>query len=199
MKKIVFALILGSLFAACNSNSGPVGLSVSGKITCMSGNGLAGVAVKLQVIGGAAFSTTTNSSGIYTFADVPADQLLSITPTKTGSYYDGVTTDDAGFANTASNDWSNITPLQYLAMPKTSSGLSTGVSPDNALMKKLVSGEPLGTISTPVWQFVQPGITMAEAQNSPVNFLKVAALSADLTGADFVGVKFGDLNGSWCQ
>lgn len=197
MKKIVFALFLGGLFAGCNSNSASLGFSVSGKITCMSGNGLVGVNLKLETLDGTVFNTTTDGNGNYTFTDLPADKPLILTPSKLGSYYDGVTTDDVTAAEQTNPDLSNITPFQYLALPK--AALSTGATFDIDLMKKLVQGKPLGTLATPVWQFVHPATTMAEAQAGPSTFRKLDAPTADVSGIDFVGVKFGDVNASWCK
>ena len=61
-------------FAALNSHS------ISGQITTASGNGLAGVTVSLS--GGQAATTTTSSTGTYTFSNVPAGSNYTVTPAK---------------------------------------------------------------------------------------------------------------------
>ena len=70
---------------------------------------------------------------------------------------------------------------------------------DNALMKKLASGQPLPTISTPVWRFFSPSVTLLDVQASNQFEILKFTLAADKTDADMVGVKFGDVNGSFCQ
>lgn len=54
--------------------------TITGQITTANGNGLVGVTVSLS--GGQAATTTTNSTGTYTFSNVPAGSNYTVTPAK---------------------------------------------------------------------------------------------------------------------
>jgi hypothetical protein len=66
--------------------------TISGRLTTSTGTGLAGVTIQLSdglpaLSGGISLVTQTDANGNYTFSNLPADRVYTLTPSQTGSVF----------------------------------------------------------------------------------------------------------------
>jgi photosystem II stability/assembly factor-like uncharacterized protein len=155
-------------------------ISISGRVLAPSGAGLPNVTVQLVSPGSSQSLTTTDASGNYSFAGVPAGGPYTITPSKIGDV-NGIESLDAAFAVRYVAGLELPTTNQRLAADADGDGILT--SYDASLIARRAAGLPdTGIVGT--WKF------------SPAS-LSYSSLSADQTGQAFTAILVGDTSGSW--
>lgn len=143
-------------------------------------------------------SATTGSDGTFTFTVLNGTEH-SLTPTKSTDdpIARGVTTLDISLLRRHILGLGILdSPYKMLAADVNASGTITTL--DISLIRRVILGlatsYPAG-----LWRFVPAGYVFQD-QNSPFGadrFLDSGGGSIDLSGQDFIGIKLGDVNGSW--
>lgn len=197
MKKLIYLLPL-FLFAACqDKNNAPDALldtTLSGKITCMNNKPMSGVSVILEMSGAPApIVAITDASGNYTFENIALGSTGVIYP------YKEIPVVSAGFSaselqylrDEVLSQGNSLTPFQLLAAGLTTQAEVDALSSfDFATLSQTLNNPPFN------WRFATPDFTQAgTGRLDKVGF-------ADVQSAlifNFVGVQYGDVDGSNCN
>ena len=154
--------------------------------------------VQLNATGGATLSALTGTDGTYSLT-LNTGGSYTVTPTKTddSSENRGVSTADIGLIR---RHILNITPLDspYKVLAGDVNGTRAVTTADIGLLRRLILGMT-NSLPAGIWRFVQSDYRFANPQSpwaaeESRNYLN---LNASVTGQDFFGVKFGDVNNSW--
>jgi len=165
-------------------------LTVSGIITGPSGDGLSGVVVRLDN----QTSTTTNVDGSYEFTNITPSSTLTITPALDDNHETGISTGDI---LSIQKHLLAIEPftsdLQYIAADISNNGnISTG---DIVQLQRLILGIHTMFGNNQSYRFLDSGTGTIDLDNLPES-ISINNIQADVSNANFIGVKVGDVNGA---
>lgn len=172
---------LASGFWALPNNPGGIFI-ISGQIT-LNGNPLAGVTVSLS--GSSAATTTTNSSGFYTFTDLADLGNYTVTPTKAGNI-NGITSFDATLVLRCVAAGANcaLSQNQLIAAEVSNDGNVTSFDATQILRFVAANGANANTGQTGNWKF-----TPASTAYSP--------LTASQQNQNYEAILIGEVSGDW--
>lgn len=173
-----------------------IGLKFSGSVVSESGNPVP--SVKVDISGDASASVLTNASGSYELTSSKLGNFI-VTPAKNNDHLkaNGVTTLDIAFIR---RHTLGGTPLSspYKIIAADVNGSNSVTVADITIIRKLVLGMDT-SFSGKLWTFVPADQVFADPQNPfPYNaFKNYIDLNANQTNQNFIGVRLGDVNGSW--
>jgi hypothetical protein len=203
MKKAIFLMLAATILFSCGKNTDTpenLGIKIGGNIKCASGQGLPGVSITLNKTDGTTETAQTDVNGVFLFQNQPKDVGYEITPNLAGNYYDGVDQADADLLIAFNNGSKTPTVWEYLACPLATPATAANGQFDFFVMKKLVQKQPTTGITAPKWSFYTPNVSIIDSEPSGlVTVLKIGKLSDDKLDVALVGVKFCDVNASFCQ
>ena len=169
--------------------------SISGKVTNAEGEFLAGVSVQLLGADGTVIATASEVSN-YRFDDLPTGEEYSLKVSKSGSPLNGLSTFDVVLMHKHILGTGILEePYQILAGDVNGSGsLSIAAIVEMKLLILAVrqnfrTGRNWGFISAN-YQFQNPRNPFVELENVS----NTVTLNADISGLNFIGFKYGDLN-----
>ncbi len=197
---------IGIVFVACLLSlrlaSAGVAASISGQIRSARDGGPVG---QVDVSASGSTSTaTTDTNGNYQLDNVEGD--LIVTPSKASEVARSLTSLDAVFALQAAVGLRQLTPAEQLACDVNGSGSITSIDAVHILQRVVgMPGEfPVVQSCGSMWGFLpaaQSVSTPIQALPGPTSCqpggLQFSSLTTSASGQDFLGVVFGDCNGSW--
>ncbi|MEZ5055698.1 MAG: T9SS type A sorting domain-containing protein [Saprospiraceae bacterium] len=171
-------------------------VNISGTVKTANGEPVAGVTMQLQ--GQANKTTTTDQNGFYEFADLNPGLNYRVVPFKNDELLKGISTFDLVQLSKHILNVQNLnTPYTCIAGDVNKSGSISTL--DMVSLQKVIlriSNEfPFNTS----WRFVDKSYQFTNQQApmaEPFNeLLLLNGLNSDITNADFIAVKIGDING----
>jgi len=138
-------------------------------------------------------TTTTTAQGTYSMSNYEGLNY-EVNASKTGDYLNGVSTLDLVLIQNHLLGKSTLSDYNMIAADATNDGKVTAA--DLSEIRKLILGVTNEYSNNASWRFP---VTGTPVSISPINYIEVIsieALSADVSGQDFVAVKIGDVNSS---
>jgi hypothetical protein len=171
--------------------------NIGGTIETPTGQPIPGVAVQLQ--GSAAPAVVTNAQGQFSFTGIPAGGPYSVVPANDVDPLDGVSTLDLVKISRHILQLEVFdSPWKYIAGDANKSGSVSTF--DIVAIRKVLLGIDPGFPGNTSWRFFPAGTVFANPAaplaGLPGGVIQIANLNADVTTADFIGVKVGDVNDS---
>jgi lysyl endopeptidase len=179
-----------------NPNKG--GGSISGIVETDDGIGISRARVRIVGENGFVVSTVTDVEGYYIIDNIPFGDNYEVTVTKSDNYLNGVSTGDLiRIQKHILNIDPFKSPFLLLAADTNNSGSIT--TADLIALRKLILNIDR-VLAAPVWLFVPSNDSFTDPNNPFVGLkagvFNVTNFSTDRRNFDFIGVKFGDANGS---
>lgn len=167
--------------------------SISGKITTRAGKSIANV--ELTLSGGQSQTTITDQNGNYVFNNLPLNLNYSIKPSKDINYSNGIKVNDiVAIRNHILNN-SLIGSYRFIAAD-VSNNKKADVS-DIITIRNLILNNISDFPNVESWRFVSKSQVFTDSLNpflSPlVEILTINNFSNNISNADFIGVKMGDV------
>ncbi len=201
--RFVLALLVAAFTGTASAQH-----TISGQVRQYHSNApIGGVVVNLQ--GVSPQSTTTDSSGHYSFLNVAAGDW-TIVPSKLHDIAGSITSIDASFSLQATVNLFTPTANQSLACDADENGALSAIDGSNILRYRVnfITELPNWTHCGSEWRFVpQPvdtadrSTTLPQPRPAPTpcidGSIAYTALSADQTNQDFLAILNGDCNGDW--
>jgi len=180
----------------CSNNT----VNVSGGLKTESTDGIEEAVVTVAGNGSFTFSDASDNAGLFSVMNqVPVNSNFTITPAKDDNPLNGVTTYDLVLI---SKHILGIEPLgsSYKMIAADANKSNSITTFDIVELRKLILGIYQELPNNTSWRFVDKAHLFANPSNPwtstiPEN-ISVAQAAAHVTGADFVGVKIGDVNGT---
>jgi hypothetical protein len=171
-------------------------INISGGITTESGSKIPGVTVN---VGGTSLTSKTNSGGSFEFRSLNTGQNYSLKPALDYAHLNGVSTFDLVIIGRHVLNITPITsPYKLIAADVNNSGAIT--TADMVELRKLILQIQTTLPQNKSWRFIEKSYVFPTLSNpfSPAfpEEYKVLNSSQDISNANFIGVKIGDLNGS---
>lgn len=170
---------------------------ISGTIKTFTNNPVKNAQVQLS--GPQNEATNSNASGQYVFAQLKENHDYTITPSLNTNHLEGVSTYDIVMITRHILDIAPFdSPYKYIAADVDLSGYVSTL--DIIQIRKVVLRVDLEFKKCPSWRFVNSSYTFKD-KNNPLaeQFPELRSynnLNSDMLGADFVGVKMGDVSGN---
>ncbi len=146
-------------------------------------------------------SDNTDANGDYAIPTA-GGSFLTLTPTKTGGFYEGVNVADVTRIQQHLN-FSNRFNDGYKVIAADVNQSSSVTSLDAAVLFQAIAGNPnaQAIFQTSSWRFVEASHIFND-QNAPwlpvfPELINLVNVTADVTNQNFIGVKVGDVNGTW--
>ncbi|MBP7821385.1 MAG: T9SS type A sorting domain-containing protein [Saprospiraceae bacterium] len=175
----------------------PAGL-IQGAIQNESGLKLSGATVHFMHEDEAMPNTTTDANGTFTISGLEVGENYMVQPEKNDDPLNGVTTLDLVLISKHILGLQQITnPYRLVAADINNSGTITTI--DMVELRRLILNLIPTFTNNSSWRFVRSdySVTLQNALSGSLpNQLETYPFSADVTNADFVPVKVGDINGS---
>ncbi len=182
-------------------NPANAGWQVAGVILTENGVPVPKVRVNLVTNNGVARSAISDTSGYYRLNAVPFDEPFEISLEKEDFAANGCTTTDLLKVQKHILGFSNLeTSYQWIAADVNRS--NTVSTQDLVQMRKIVLGVETAFSAVPAWTFIPASFEFVNGPNPfhrtplPLDTFLFKALEADIPDLDFVGIKYGDVNGS---
>ncbi|MEM1321184.1 MAG: proprotein convertase P-domain-containing protein [Bacteroidota bacterium] len=181
----------------CDSLVSPLSALVSGQVLTDEGVELSEVEINAE--GGMSASEMTESSGYFTFQQLPTNEPYEITPHDNNDPLQGVNSYDLVLISRHILGINYLnSPYKIIAADVNNSGSVTTM--DMVELRKLILYINTEFENNTSWRFVPTDYSFADPANpftSPFpEFYKIDRLEGSMIDVDFVGIKTGDLNGS---
>lgn len=170
--------------------------SISGEVKTLEGELITGV--KVELLDGAGNVVAADNNSAYTLGNVPTGQSYSLKISSEGAVLNGVSTFDIVLIHKYVIGLENqFTPYQIASSDVNGSGTVT--THDIVLIRSLILGLnssfPIGA----GWQFLPAGYQFQNPANpfpELENMSNTIQVDGDISDLDFIGLKYGDVNGS---
>ncbi|MCG8332431.1 MAG: HYR domain-containing protein [Chitinophagales bacterium] len=181
----------------CN-NSGAGAATIAGAITDEQGDRIPGVDIYTD---SAAYWVFTDSTGLYSFGNMPMGEDYEITPQKEGDALEGLSlTDLIMLAKHLMGVDTLDSPYQIIAADVDRNGQLN--NDDMLMLHELLLGTETELPDSVSWRFIPKDFVFPIAYPLSVNFpesIIINSLDQDVDDADFIGIKIGDLNASMME
>jgi hypothetical protein len=171
--------------------------SISGQVKNRAGQPMPGVQVYLQ--GSTPALTTTDADGIYKFSNLQAGGDYTVMPQKDNDLLDGVTTFDLVMLSKHILNQGSLSSPQNLIAGDANSSSSISTM-DMIAIRKVILRLEQKFPNTPSWRFLETGYRFTDPGQpfgQPLPCVRTfSSLRTSVAGADFEGVKTGDVNGN---
>lgn len=174
----------------------PAQLSLSGVVRTHWGTPMPNVVVQLS--GAVSASARTNASGLYTFSNLPPGQNYTVQVARDTNPLNGVTTFDLSQTN------KHILGVEMLDSPwkiiaADVNGSNSVTTSDLLDARKVILALSAQFPVVPSWRFFPATTTFPDPTKPfvgglPAGVLQFSNLQQNVTNADFIGVKVGDVN-----
>ena len=187
-----FELSDTNVFITINKGNCPASsFTVSGQVTSVTGDGIAGVEIlnaQDQVL------ATTNDQGFYALQSVEAGSSMTIRPMTETSITNGVSGADVVIIT---RHLLNLDPFtsSYTLLAADVNNDNVVSSVDLVQMVRAIVGLSSDFSNNTTWRFVDAAQAVDDGQMiaNPVEEITLT-VNSDMTGVDFIGVKIGDVN-----
>ncbi len=197
MQKLLFFMLFAATLVGCGKGEdAPENtVKISGRVRCVAQKGLGGAVLTVDGASGFSQVVMTGADGSFEFSGLPAGQNLTITASKAGDYFSGVTSDDLPSAQVNAV----ISPFQILALLTDLKASATQPNEAEKTVQRLINNDATG-LTTPVWRFAPADLSISNDHfSAPISTFEFQDLTADVVDFEIVGVKFCDVNGDFCQ
>lgn len=170
-------------------------LVMGGSIATELGKGINEVEVQLS--GSTVPNQMTDVNGMYEFLNLEQDYDYTVIPSKDIDPLNGVTTYDMVLIRKHILNIKTLdSPYKILAADANNSGTVT--TSDLVQIKKLILHIDDNFSNSTSWRFVPKNYQFPDPQNpeNPMEVITINNLSGDISNADFIGIKVGDVNDS---
>jgi len=172
--------------------------SISGKVTDLEGNSLPGINLQLLDESGAVVASANNVNE-YIFTDIPTGKDYTLQVSKAGSPLNGLSTFDVVLMHKHILGTGNLSnPYQILAGDV--NGSSTVSVADIIEMRLVILGVIPEFRNGKNWGFLPAAYAFQNPSNpftETANISNTFTLNDDISGFDYIGYKYGDLNGTY--
>lgn len=171
--------------------------SISGKVTTAEGEFLGGVTVQLLGEDGAVIATANEVSS-YSFDDLPTGEQYTLKVSKTGSPLNGLSTFDVVLMHKHILG-TRILEEPYQILAGDVNGTNTLSIADIVEMKLLILAVRQDFQTGRNWGFIPANYQFQNPRNpfgELDNITNTVTLNEDVVGLNFIGFKYGDLNGT---
>lgn len=172
--------------------------SISGKVTDLEGNYLTGVNLQLLDESGTVIASANNVND-YSFTDIPTGKDYTLQVSKVGSPLNGLSTFDVVLMHKHILGTGNLSdPYQILAGDV--NGSNTVSVADIVEMRLLILGVIQEFRNGKNWGFLPAAYAFQNPANpflEQANLSNTFTLNEDISGLDYIGYKYGDLNGTY--
>lgn len=179
-----------------NGYAPPTQRSISGQVRTHWGTPMPNVVV--QLTGGATATTRTDANGRYTFNNLTPGLNYTVTPSRDTNPVNGVTTFDLSTTN------KHILGVETLDSPwkiiaADANGSNSVTTLDLLDTRKIILALSTNFPVVPSWRFFPATTSFTDpkqpfAGGLPAGLLQFSNLQQNVTDADFIGVKVGDVN-----
>lgn len=166
-----------------------------GNISTEGNNGIRDVNIDINNLG----YRISDFNGYYYFGELPTDQPYTITPSLNTDHSNGISTNDLNRLSDHLQGTAILTsPYQLIAADVNNSG--TVDFNDLQQLQQLLDGTFSTFPNNSSWRFVHKAYVFPDPANPWIEVfpesIYFSELTEDVTAADFIGIKIGDLDGS---